>query len=257
MTGFRNSIRSSVRIERQAPVPPLKFLLTAFRIERVWAVAKARYVRQCDAILGLRDQLRQRVMYNSVTQFSDFEPECARFGAPGPNARASVRQTRPAWSSFSTSTGRLAGTPTAAHVGSYQGIVISVSDSQASSSLAPFTIRVAGAAADATPPSAPTGVVASASGSSRINLGWSASSDNVAVTGYRVFRCQGASCAPSAQVGSATGTSFGDSGLSAGTSYRYQVKAADAAGNVSAASAIATAATAAAPPVPPRGLGGL
>jgi hypothetical protein len=49
---------------------------------------------------------------------------------------------KPGWASFNASTGQLGGTPAAADVGSYSGIVISVSDGVQSASLPPFTIRV-------------------------------------------------------------------------------------------------------------------
>ncbi len=49
---------------------------------------------------------------------------------------------RPAWATFSTSTGQLSGTPAAANAGSYSGIVISVSDGTASASLPSFTLAV-------------------------------------------------------------------------------------------------------------------
>jgi len=49
---------------------------------------------------------------------------------------------RPAWATFSSTTGRLEGTPSAANVGAYSGITISVSDGQTSSSLAQFSIAV-------------------------------------------------------------------------------------------------------------------
>ena len=68
-------------------------------------------------------------------------------------------------------------------------------------------------AADTTPPTAPTGLTATAAGSSAINLSWTASTDNVGVTGYRVERCQGAGCSSFAQVGTPSGTTFADSGL--------------------------------------------
>ena len=51
-------------------------------------------------------------------------------------------QNRPAWASFDTATGRLSGTPTAANVGTFSNIVISVSDGKATASLAAFTITV-------------------------------------------------------------------------------------------------------------------
>jgi glucose/arabinose dehydrogenase/fibronectin type 3 domain-containing protein len=106
------------------------------------------------------------------------------------------------------------------------------------------------AAPDTTPPSTPTGLAATASGSTGMTLSWIGSTDNVGVTGYRVERCQGAGCTDFAQVGTPTGTTFNDAGLTALTTYRYQVRAVDAAGNLGPYSAIATATTldASAPP---------
>jgi hypothetical protein len=52
---------------------------------------------------------------------------------------------KPGWATFSTSTGKLSGTPTSAHVATYSDITISVSDGVASASLAPFSITVAAA----------------------------------------------------------------------------------------------------------------
>jgi hypothetical protein len=57
---------------------------------------------------------------------------------------------KPAWASFNTATGQLAGTPTTANTGSFADIVIRVSDGVASASLAPFTIMVS--APSNTPP---------------------------------------------------------------------------------------------------------
>lgn len=48
----------------------------------------------------------------------------------------------PAWASFDSSTGRLSGTPSEADVGTYSGIVITVSDGKTSTSLGPFSIIV-------------------------------------------------------------------------------------------------------------------
>ena len=102
-----------------------------------------------------------------------------------------------------------------------------------------------GEAEDTTPPTAPTGLSATAAGATQTNLSWTASSDNVGVTEYRVERCAGAGCTNFAQVGTPTGTSFSDAGLAPSTDYRYRVRAADAASNLSPYSAIATATTAA------------
>ena len=105
---------------------------------------------------------------------------------------------------------------------------------------------------DTVAPSTPTGLVATAVSGSRINLSWSASTDNVAVTGYRVFR-NGALLISLGNV-----TAYQDSSLAAGTTYVYTVRALDAAGNVSGLSAAASATTSAAldttPPTTPTGL---
>ncbi|MGH8655639.1 MAG: Ig-like domain-containing protein, partial [Gammaproteobacteria bacterium] len=88
-------------------------------------------------------------------------------------------------------------------------------------------------ASDTTPPSNPTGLTATAISSSQINLAWTASTDNVGVTGYRVERCQGSGCTNFTQVATPTGTTYSDTGLAASTLYQYRVRAADAAGNLS------------------------
>ena len=97
------------------------------------------------------------------------------------------------------------------------------------------------AAPDTTPPTAPTGLSASAASPSQINLSWNAATDNVAVTGYRVFR-NGALVADLGNV-----TTYQDLGLSASTTYSYRVRALDSAGNVSAQSTAASATTPALP----------
>jgi hypothetical protein len=58
---------------------------------------------------------------------------------------------KPAWASFSSTTGKLTGTPTTADIKSYANIVITVSDGQTTASLAPFAIAVSAA-----PDQAPT-----------------------------------------------------------------------------------------------------
>src|ERR1041385_1464182 len=107
------------------------------------------------------------------------------------------------------------------------------------------------AAADTTPPSVPTGLAASAVSSSQINLSWTASSDNVGVSGYRVYR-------DGVQIATTGATFFTNTGLSPSTTYTYTVAAFDAAGNLSAQSSPASATTPAAadttPPSVPTGL---
>ena len=93
-----------------------------------------------------------------------------------------------------------------------------------------------GGGGDTTPPSTPSGVTVSSTTSSSVSLSWTASTDDVGVTGYRVYR-------GSTLVGSPSSTSFTDTGLAASTTYSYTVKAVDAAGNVSAASSAVSATT--------------
>src|SRR5262249_58680316 len=87
---------------------------------------------------------------------------------------------------------------------------------------------------DTTPPSAPSSLGATAISGTQINLAWTASTDNVGVTGYRVERCQGTGCSNFAQITTVTGTRFSNTGLTTATSYSYRVRANDAAGNLSA-----------------------
>ena len=89
---------------------------------------------------------------------------------------------------------------------------------------------------DASPPSVPTKVAAVAVSSTQINLAWMASTDNVGVAGYNVFR-------GGVRVATPTITSFSDIGLTPSTSYTYMVSAFDAAGNVSPLSIAASAVT--------------
>jgi hypothetical protein len=106
----------------------------------------------------------------------------------------------------------------------------------------------AAAPPDGGPPSVPANLAATAVSSSQVNLTWTASTDDVGVVGYRVFRCQGSGCSPTAQVGTSPTTSYSDTGLSPATTYTYAVAAYDAAGN---ASATCTPAAATTQPLPP------
>jgi chitodextrinase len=78
---------------------------------------------------------------------------------------------------------------------------------------------------------------------SQINLLWTAATDNVGVTGYLVERCQGVACSAFAQIATATGTTYNDTGLAPNTSYSYRVRATDAAGNLGPYSNVASATT--------------
>ena len=82
----------------------------------------------------------------------------------------------------------------------------------------------AGEGGDTEPPAAPSGLTATAVSSTRTELSWTASRDDVGVTGYRIYR----DGSPVAVVG---GVGHTDRGLAARTMYDYEVAALDAAGN--------------------------
>nr|WP_248574823.1 GEVED domain-containing protein [Flavobacterium sp. H122] len=90
-------------------------------------------------------------------------------------------------------------------------------------------ITVTAGSSDTVAPSAPTSLAASGTTQTTTNLSWTASTDNVGVTGYDVY--QGATL-----LGTTASTSYAVSGLTASTTYTFSVKAKDAAGNISAAS---------------------
>ncbi len=100
-----------------------------------------------------------------------------------------------------------------------------------------ITVTVSNVFSDTYAPSVPTGLTATAISSSQINLSWTASSDNVGVAGYKIYK-------NGAYADSVTsGTTYSSTGLSAGASYSYAVAAFDAVGNISEQSASAVTAT--------------
>ncbi|TGD58451.1 GEVED domain-containing protein [Flavobacterium humi] len=104
-------------------------------------------------------------------------------------------------------------------------------DAAGNSSTASNTVNVTTSAPiiDTTPPSAPTSLAASGTTSSSTNLSWTASTDNVGVTGYDVY--QGGVFKANVAT-----TSYTVTGLTASTAYSFYVIARDAAGNSSTAS---------------------
>ena len=96
---------------------------------------------------------------------------------------------------------------------------------------------------DTQAPSAPTNLQATADSATQVSLSWTASTDNVGVTGYEITR-------NNTVVATVTGTTYTDSTVTTSTSYSYIVKSKDAAGNVSAASNTATVTTPASVTVP-------
>jgi chitodextrinase/O-glycosyl hydrolase len=85
---------------------------------------------------------------------------------------------------------------------------------------------------DNTPPSQPTALTPGTKTDTTLNFSWTASTDDVGVVRYDIFRNGGTT-----RIGTTTSTSFTDIGLSPTTAYSYTVQAFDAAGNASALSA--------------------
>ena len=82
---------------------------------------------------------------------------------------------------------------------------------------------------DVEAPTAPTSLAASNVTETTVDLNWTASTDNVGVTGYDVYQ-------DGSLYSSVTGTTVSVSGLTASTTYTFYIIAKDAAGNTSSAS---------------------
>ena len=141
----------------------------------------------------------------SVNKPYSFQPS-----ASDPNGQALTFSiaNKPAWASFSKSSGRMSGTPSSASVGSYSGIVISVSDGTYKTSLPSFTLKVQPVQ------------LGSAS------LRWSAPTQNVDgtrltnLTGYRIhYGMSSTNLNQTVDIPSAAITTALIEGLSAGTWY--------------------------------------
>lgn len=94
---------------------------------------------------------------------------------------------------------------------------------------------------DTVAPSIPTALGTNVVSASQINLSWTASTDNVGVAGYRIFR-------NGVQIATTSSATYQNTGLSPSTSYTYSVAAYDTAGNNSAQSSGVSATTLATPP---------
>ncbi len=118
--------------------------------------------------------------------------------------------------------------------GTYYYVVLAV---DAAGDLSPPSNQATVTLVDTTPPTTPGNLTATAISSSQINLSWSASTDNVGVTGYDLYR----GSVLAATLGNVT--TYSDTGLAPSTTYSYYITAFDAAGNVSSDSQTATATT--------------
>ena len=118
--------------------------------------------------------------------------------------------------------------------GSYYLVVTAYNTAGESVESAQVTVNVP----DIQAPTVPSGVTATAVSSSLINISWNASSDNIGVYYYQVYR--GGSFIGGAYLPQ---VSYADSGRAGSTLYTYSVKACDSANNCSALSATASATT--------------
>jgi len=92
-----------------------------------------------------------------------------------------------------------------------------------------YTVTFGAVVPDTQAPTAPTSLTAASITQTTFTLSWTASTDNIGVTGYEIYQ-------NGTLKGTSTTTSFNVTGLTAATTYSFTVKAKDAAGNVSAAS---------------------
>jgi hypothetical protein len=118
---------------------------------------------------------------------------------------------------------------------------ISITDVGVSPAGATVRVSLSGgtaSTADTIPPSQPGSLTATTVDASHVSLAWAASTDDVGVAGYRVYRS-------GALIATVSSTSYADGGLAAGTVYTYQVIAFDAAGNTSTAPSAAATTSAA------------
>jgi chitodextrinase len=99
-----------------------------------------------------------------------------------------------------------------------------------------YSINISSAATDNTVPTAPTNLTATGTTTNSTNLAWTASTDNVGVTGYEVYR-------GSTLLATVATNSYAASGLNPASTYSFSVKAKDAAGNVSSASNVVSVTT--------------
>ena len=151
---------------------------------------------------------------------------------------------------------REAGTPVVVDLTAYAGLLVAGqnvlavevhNDDIASSDLSMIPALDVRSNSDVFAPSAPASVSASSSSETGMTVSWDPSSDNVAVTGYRLDVSTSSTFATfvsgyqNRDVGNVTSVNV--TGLSPATTYYARVRACDAAGNVSANSAAASATT--------------
>ncbi|RFA07186.1 glucose dehydrogenase [Subtercola boreus] len=122
--------------------------------------------------------------------------------------------------------------------GATWGLYVNARDAAGNVSQASQTVSITppNCQADTQPPTAPTGLTAAASGTA-VTLNWKASTDNISVRAYDIYRGSVKVGAVTGTASAAPATTFVDSGLAPATTYGYFVVARDSQANVSTHSA--------------------
>lgn len=153
----------------------------------------------------------------------------------GGNTVYSLNLDTGVWTSISPSGG-----PVAMSNGTYKrwaysaasGVFVVLNSVDANASV----FRLSTGVADSTAPTIPSGPTATPVSATQIDVSWTASTDNVGIAGYRIYR-------NNTLMGTTATPTFTSAGLSPSTSYTFTVEAYDAAGNTSARSTAAVAST--------------
>jgi len=116
---------------------------------------------------------------------------------------------------------------------------VKAKDAAGNASAMSSALNVTTNAADTQAPTTPTNLTAPSKTDTSVNLSWAASTDNVGVTGYEVYK-------NNVLYAAVAGTTAVISGLTANTAYSFTVKALDAEGNASTASSTLNVTTSAA-----------
>jgi hypothetical protein len=157
--------------------------------------------------------------------------------------------TKPSWlESFTDAGDDLVNTDTTLNLFARNSSAGTITLGGNESGISMYTVIIVGQGnvVDIIQPSTPANLQATAISTSQINLSWNTSSDNIGVTGYKIYR-------DGIQVADVSNTAYQDTGLSSSTTYSYTVSAYDAAGNESSQSTpVSTAANI--PPEIPTGL---
>jgi len=140
--------------------------------------------------------------------------------------------TTPSWlESFTDAGDDLVNTDTTLNLFARNSSAGAITLGGSESGISMYTVIIVGQGnvVDIIQPSTPANLQATAISTSQINLSWNTSSDNIGVTGYKIYR-------DGIQVADVSNTAYQDTGLSSSTTYSYTVSAYDAAGNESSQS---------------------